>query len=204
MTRWTEADLSRLKAKRRLVPPSGIGGRKNSGKRGRGLKLKPLGDGGLAQAQEVASNPPEQASKAIVSLPCKPTGWFMVVRGTPESKANSRRLGRDRAGVSRLFKSAKARRYELDFAKQVPVQPPDKLLVGPVTVHIDIYYPDWRRDCDESLVLDLLQGRAYKNDRQVVEKVVRRFVDKVNPRATIKVQEVKHVQWEARNSSGTR
>ena len=123
--------------------------------------------------------------------------WTRVVRGVPESKANSRRLGRDKAGVSRLFKSSKALRYEKDFTKQLPAAASLFQFLGPVKVELYIYYPDWRRDLDESLILDLLQGRAYKNDRQVVEKIVRRFISE-DARAVIRVTQVEHPQWKAK------
>jgi Holliday junction resolvase RusA-like endonuclease len=52
-----------------------------------------------------------------------------------------------------------------------------------MTIHI--YYASQRPDLDESLILDLLQGILYKNDRQVRERHVYHFIDKLNPRTEI-------------------
>jgi Holliday junction resolvase RusA-like endonuclease len=48
-----------------------------------------------------------------------------------------------------------------------------------------IHYASRRPDLDESLILDLLQGVAYVNDRQVKEKHIYWGLDKENPRAEI-------------------
>ena len=45
----------------------------------------------------------------------------------------------------------------------------------------------------ESLILDLLQGFAYENDRQVKEKHIYWGLDKENPRTQIKISE--HSIW---------
>ena len=51
-----------------------------------------------------------------------------------------------------------------------------------------IYYASRRPDLDESLVLDLLQGVTYLNDRQVKEKHIYWGLDKENPRCEISVR----------------
>lgn len=57
-----------------------------------------------------------------------------------------------------------------------------------------IYYASRRSDLDESLVLDLLQDYAYKNDRQVKEKHVKWGLDRSDPRVEIRVEEMKEVE----------
>jgi Holliday junction resolvase RusA-like endonuclease len=57
-----------------------------------------------------------------------------------------------------------------------------------VVVSMTIYYASRRPDLDESLVLDLLQGIAYVNDRQVKEKHIFWGLDKDNPRCEIEVK----------------
>ena len=42
-----------------------------------------------------------------------------------------------------------------------------------IAIEIEILYASRRPDLDESLILDCLQDRWYKNDRQVKEKHVR-------------------------------
>jgi len=56
-----------------------------------------------------------------------------------------------------------------------------------VCVEIKIYYASRRPDLDESLILDLLQGVTYVNDRQVKRKVIDWGLDKENPRCIIRV-----------------
>ena len=44
-----------------------------------------------------------------------------------------------------------------------------------------------RPDLDESVILDCLEGKVYKNDRQVKAKHIFWGLDKENPRAEIEV-----------------
>ena len=67
-----------------------------------------------------------------------------------------------------FIKSEKALGYVDAFKRQAKAA--CHLLEGDVIVHITIYYASRRPDLDESLILDLLQGVAYENDRQVKEK----------------------------------
>lgn len=111
----------------------------------------------------------------------------LIIFGEPASKANSRRVVRF-GGVSRLIKSAKALSYSDAFKQQaVPIDP---LLEGDLVVTMHIYYASRRPDLDESLILDLLQGVVYTNDRQVKEKHIFWHLDKVNPRTLITVSKM--------------
>lgn len=108
-----------------------------------------------------------------------------MIRGEPASKANSRRLVTI-GSKPRLIKSAKALSYADAFLLQAkPVEP---LMEGELAVTMNIYYSTQRPDLDESLILDLLQGVLYKNDRQVREKHIKHFIDKANPRTEIWVK----------------
>jgi Holliday junction resolvase RusA-like endonuclease len=109
----------------------------------------------------------------------------LVVNGEPASKANGRRVVRI-GGISRSIKSKKALSYADAFLLQVkPVEP---LLEGELAMTLHIYYASQRPDLDESLILDLLQGILYKNDRQVRERHVYHSIDKLNPRTEIWVR----------------
>lgn len=110
---------------------------------------------------------------------------YLVVKGEPASKANGRRVVRI-AGVSRSIKSKKALSYSDAFNLQV--QPVEPLLEGELTVTMNIYYANQRSDLDESLILDLLQGVLYKNDRQVREKHIHHAIDRNNPRVEVWVR----------------
>jgi Holliday junction resolvase RusA-like endonuclease len=107
-----------------------------------------------------------------------------IIFGEPASKANSRRAVKI-GGVSRLIKSKKALDYSAMFKSQA--RPIDPLIESDVSVSINIFYASRRPDLDESLILDLLQGVLYMNDRQVKEKHIYWGLDKANPRAEITV-----------------
>lgn len=109
----------------------------------------------------------------------------LVVKGEPASKANSRRLVQ-RGGRPMFIKSAKALSYAELFALQV--KPLPQMLEGEVRLDIWIYYATQRPDLDESLILDLLQGKIYANDRQVRERHVYHGIDRDNPRVEITAQ----------------
>lgn len=110
----------------------------------------------------------------------------LTILGEPASKANSRQLVTNpKTGKPMFIKSAKARIFVKAVQKQVPVHEP--LLTGPLVARITIYYATERPDLDESLVLDALQGRVYRNDRQVREKHVYHAIDRANPRAEVEI-----------------
>lgn len=110
--------------------------------------------------------------------------WERTIYGEPASKANSRKVVQH-GGVTRVIRSDKARSYADDFAKQCPVLNP--LFEGDVLVEMEIYYASRRPDLDESIILDALQGRVYRNDRQVRRKIVQGQVDAKCPRTIIRI-----------------
>ena len=91
------------------------------------------------------------------------------------------------------IKSDKARRYWRSAEEQLPsdVVPTEK----DVCVEMVIYYSTRRPDLDESLILDILQGYIYKNDRQVKQKKIYWQLDRVNPRAIIRVTELEELTF---------
>ena len=103
----------------------------------------------------------------IDSDPC-----IITILGEPASKANSRRLVY-MGGRPRFIKSKKALLYSRDFDLQCPV--------------IKIYYKTRRPDLDESLILDLLEGKVFKNDRSIKSKYVIHGLDKEHSRSVIVV-----------------
>ena len=115
-----------------------------------------------------------------------------------------------------LIKSGKAREYEKSASLQIPAAA-RQMLIGPLRVTARLFYASERPDLDESLLLDILaakykrlKGRlikvdqgnyaygegervlasrgVYENDRQVREKHVFHFIDRVNPRAEIEIE----------------
>jgi hypothetical protein len=123
-----------------------------------------------------------------------------TILGEPASKANARQLVSfgDRPAI---IKSKKARDYERDALKQIPVIARQRI-EGPVRVTLRIFYASERPDLDESVVLDVLQDRyhgkgdkrvvvqygVYCNDRQVREKHIHHFIDRANPRAEVEIE----------------
>ena len=63
-------------------------------------------------------------------------------------------------------------------------------MTGDLKVTMTIYYASRRPDLDESLILDLMQGLVYENDRQVKERHTYWGLDKENPRAEIIIDQL--------------
>ena len=115
----------------------------------------------------------------------------LLVLGEPASKANSRQLvmfGKRPA----IIKSKKALAYEKGAAPQILMQCRMAgwrlRAIGPMRVTMTIFYATERPDLDESVVLDVMQGIVYGNDRQVREKHIVHAIDRDNPRAEIVVE----------------
>ena len=114
-------------------------------------------------------------------------GLTLFIKGEPASKANSRRVVKF-GTMSRLIKSQKALDYSDAFRMQCPLITP--LMSGDIRMHITIYYASRRPDLDETLILDLLQGLVYVNDRQVKERHAYWGLDPENPRAEIIIEQM--------------
>jgi len=108
-----------------------------------------------------------------------------IIFGEPASKANSRRVVKI-GNVSRLIKSSKALNYLEVFKQQC--RPLASLMTGDLRVTMRIFYASRRPDLDESLILDLMQGLIYENDRQVKEKHVYWGLDPERPRTELMVE----------------
>ena len=110
--------------------------------------------------------------------------YEVCVLGEPASKSNNSRIIRRGRHVS-LIKSEKAMNYSADFRLQVPIL--QELLLGDLRVEMMIYYANRRSDLDDSLILDLMQGRVYVNDRQVKQRNINWGISKEKPRALIRI-----------------
>ena len=113
-----------------------------------------------------------------------------IIFGEPASKANSRRVVHY-GGMSRLIKSKKALSYSDVFKQQCGKLP--TLMSGDLRVTLYIFYASRRPDLDESLILDLMQGLIYENDRQVKERHCYWGLDPDNPRAEIIIEKIPEV-----------
>lgn len=85
-----------------------------------------------------------------------------------------------------IIKSQKALSYGAVFKQQCPVL--DPLIEDDVRLTIHIWYASRRPDLDESLILDLMQGCIYVNDRQVKERHCFWHLDRDRPRTYIEVE----------------
>ncbi len=131
-----------------------------------------------------------------------------VIYGEPASKANSRELatiGPKDARRTIFRKSDKALEYEKNALRQIPPRARLQLQVR-VAVTLRIFYATERPDLDESVILDVLQNRyakvketgqrvlvqagVYVNDRQVREKHVYWGLDRLSPRAEIRIESI--------------
>jgi hypothetical protein len=113
--------------------------------------------------------------------------FSFTIEGEPASKANSRKIVLIH-GKPASIKSDKARLYVKMFNSQCPQL--DEVMEGDLSVHMKIFYASRRPDLDESLILDLMQGFIYKNDRQVKQKHIFWGLDKERPRTIIKVSKI--------------
>ncbi len=121
---------------------------------------------------------------ALGSIVIKPAVYEAIIPGEAASKANSRKIvlfGKRPA----VIKSDKARAYCSAFRAVAPRL--DPLLTGDLFIALRIVYKSRRPDLDESLILDLLQGVAYENDRQIKGKHVTWGLDPDHPRCEIAI-----------------
>jgi Holliday junction resolvase RusA-like endonuclease len=121
----------------------------------------------------------------------------LVIHGEPASKSNQREIvtfGRGEKKRPALIKSKKAREYERAAIPQVLAQCARAgwrcLAVGKVRATIRVFYASERPDLDESVILDVLQGIVYSNDRMVRERHTFHGIDKANPRAEIEIEPI--------------
>jgi hypothetical protein len=137
---------------------------------------------------EVPSETPDNVLEYLPILPIKIITrrivWSGVIEGEPSSKANSRRLV-FRGKHPRIIKSESALQYAKSFDGQTTKQ--DAPFAGLVGAYMKIYYASRRKDLDESLILDQLQGVAYVNDRQVRLKIIEWAIDPERPRSEITI-----------------
>tara|TARA_R100001230_G_C5600025_1_gene114166 strand:+ start:279 stop:746 length:468 start_codon:yes stop_codon:yes gene_type:complete len=115
-----------------------------------------------------------------------------VIQGEPASAKNQRRIIKVK-GSPRIIKSAKAMAYSREFQSQcVPMEEPYEC---DVSLQVNVWYASRRPDlaCID-LVQDLLQGYAYKNDRQVKASMALWGLDKGNPRCEIIVKPLPEFQ----------
>jgi len=116
-----------------------------------------------------------------------------TILGEPASAKNQRRIVKF-GGKFRLIKSKKALDYSAYFNEQVASIgfSDESILVGDVALRLDVFYSSRRPDLAAmDLVMDLLQGVIYKNDRQVKASQSLWNLDKENPRVRILARKIR-------------
>lgn len=114
-----------------------------------------------------------------------------IIMGTIPSKSNSYTIGRVN-GASCIVKSNEMKRYEKSFIQQC-VKYKGMGICTPFRFIIDVYYPDYTHDLDNSLkgALDCLQYvGAITNDNLCQEIIARRHYSRVSPRIEFEIQEI--------------
>mgnify|MGYP003653054163 CR=1 FL=1 len=110
--------------------------------------------------------------------------YTLTIHGEPASKANSRQLVLIKGRMVPI-KSKKALSYIRAFDQQCRVL--DPLMDEDLAIAMKIYYRTRRPDLDESLILDLLQSKVYKNDRAIKLKYVEHGLSKDDPRVIMAI-----------------
>jgi Holliday junction resolvase RusA-like endonuclease len=110
-----------------------------------------------------------------------------IVEGETASKSNARQLVKIGPRLVPI-KSKKALAYKACFAALAPTI--DPLIDGDVLLFCHIFYATRRPDLDESLIMDCLEGKAYKNDRQIKAKIILHGLDRKSPRVEIKIARI--------------
>jgi len=122
-------------------------------------------------------------------------GVMEVIKGVVPSKSNSYRIvtikSKDpsKKGFSSLAKTKEAKAYENAFILQCRKYRNANIDCD-FNFEMDVYYPSRRADLDGSLkmVLDCLQkANAIKNDNKTNQLLIRRHVDKDNPRVEFSI-----------------
>lgn len=90
-----------------------------------------------------------------------------------------------------FFMMAAGVQMKTDYQWQLKAKP-RKIIIGEVKVVIEIFFKNHRRqDVDNfnKLILDACNKILWKDDTQIIELTVRKFVDKANPRVELYVDE---------------
>ncbi len=119
-----------------------------------------------------------------------------VIVGQPPRKSNQRRIvrrGRGKNARPMLIKSAEALQYEKDFIKQVTGQYKQQWgsLEEDLRVDINVWYTNRRPDLSIELIKDCLtKAKVIKDDRYIREERTNGYVDKENPRISIRLYRI--------------
>jgi Holliday junction resolvase RusA-like endonuclease len=114
---------------------------------------------------------------------------MITIKGQVPSKSNGYRIANNR-----LFKSIELKSYEVSFEWQIKkYRSENETLEGPFEIWIEVYFQSNRSDLDNAskVILDCLQTcGVIKNDRLCQFLVMRKHIDKENPRIEFRIDAV--------------
>lgn len=112
---------------------------------------------------------------------------MITILGQVPSKSNGYRIANNR-----MFKSVELKSYEANFEWQIKKHIKESIEV-PFQIWIDVYFQSNRSDLDNSakVILDCLQtSGVIKNDRLCSVLVMRKHIDKDNPRIEFEIKAI--------------
>ncbi len=112
---------------------------------------------------------------------------MITILGQVPSKSNGYRIANNR-----LFKSIELKSYEVSFEWQIKKHLKESIEV-PFQIWIDVYFQSNRSDLDNAakVILDCLQtSGVIKNDRLCEILVMRKHIDKENPRIEFEIKKI--------------
>ena len=114
---------------------------------------------------------------------------MITIKGQVPSKSNGYRIANNR-----LFKSIELKSYEVSFEWQIKKHlKQNEIVEVPFQIWIDVYFQSNRSDLDNAakVILDCLQtSGVIKNDRLCEILVMRKHIDKVNPRIEFEIKAI--------------
>lgn len=114
---------------------------------------------------------------------------MITIKGQVPSKSNGYRIANNR-----MFKSIELKSYEASFEWQIKKHVKENESVEvPFQIWIEVYFQSNRSDLDNSakVILDCLQtSGVIKNDRLCSVLVMRKHIDKENPRIEFEIKAI--------------
>lgn len=110
---------------------------------------------------------------------------MIIIKGQVPSKSNGYRIGNNR-----LYKSVDLKEYEVSFEWQIRKHK-GQMITEPFEIWIDVYFQSNRSDLDNAakVILDCLQkNQIIENDRLCSVLVMRKHIDKLDPRIEIELK----------------
>lgn len=110
---------------------------------------------------------------------------MITILGQVPSKSNGYKIGNNR-----LYKSRELKEYEVSFEWQIRKHK-SQVITQPFEIWIDVYFQSNRSDLDNAakVILDCLQSTGMiENDRLCSVLVMRKHIDKLDPRIEFEIK----------------